>query len=99
MSKFRRAAKIDANQPEIVKALRSIPGVSVEVGHDDILVGYQGKTHWIELKEPDAVSKRTGEIKPSSIKDSQHKLLQNYTGHYAICWSLDQVLAEIGIGG
>ena len=36
MSKFRRAAKIDKNQPYIVDELRKIPGISVQVGMDDI---------------------------------------------------------------
>lgn len=42
MSKYRRAARIDKNQPEIVKILRSVPGVSVELGKDDI----RGVTYW-----------------------------------------------------
>ena len=97
VSKYRYAAKVDKNQPAIVKALRKIPGVTVQVGHDDILVGHRGETYWIEIKEPDAVSKRTGEIKPSAIKESQHKLLNEWSGHYAVCWNLDQILTEIGI--
>ena len=51
-----RAAKIDANQLEIVKALRKI-GATVQSlaatgdGVPDLLVGYQGNTYLIEVKD------------------------------------------------
>lgn len=53
---MRRAAKTDANQTEIVKALRSI-GASVQSlatigdGCPDLLVGYRGNTFLIEAKD------------------------------------------------
>jgi hypothetical protein len=97
MSKYRRAAKIDSNQNEIVKELRKIPGVTVEVNHDDILVGYKGKTYWYELKDESAVSKKTGKILESSIKDSQKKLRAEWAGHYKIVSSLEEILKDIGI--
>lgn len=83
------AKKIDKNQKEIVDQLRSIPGVSVEVGHDDILVGRNGKTYWLEIK-----AKKPA---PSDLKPSQKRLLKEYHGHYKIVWTLDQILEEIGI--
>jgi hypothetical protein len=95
--KWRKAAKIDANQPAIVKALRNIPGVTVQTGMDDILVGYKGFTYWFEIKEPEKVSKKTGKILDSAIKPSQMKLLDTWTGHYSIVWSLEQILAELGL--
>jgi len=93
MSKYRRAAKIDANQPEIVKELRRL-GYSVEVGHDDILVGHNGKTYWYEIKEPGAVGKN-GNIRESEKKDSQKKLEAEYKGHYRIVWNIEQILKEL----
>jgi len=95
MSKYRYAAKIDKNQPEIVNALRNIPGVSVQVGMDDIIVGYKKRSYWFEIKEPETVSKKTGEVMASKIKPSQHKLLETWTGHYSVVWNIDQILAEI----
>ncbi len=97
MSKHRYSAKVDKNQPEIVNALRKIPGVKVQVGMDDILVGYKGKNYWFEIKEPDTVSTVTHQVKPSKIKQSQHKLIEHWTGQYSIVWSIDQILAEIGL--
>jgi hypothetical protein len=96
VAKYRRAAKIGSNQPEIVARLRQLPGISVVVGHDDILVGYGNKTFWFELKEPECVSKKTGQILDSKKKPEQVKLEQNWSGHYRIVWSLDQILREIG---
>ena len=87
MSKYRRAAKVDGNQAQIVKALRAIPGVSVATRHDDILVGYGGQTFWFEVKAG---------VK-AKVKAGQEKLRNEWTGHYAIVSNLDEILAEIGL--
>ena len=84
MSKYRRAAKVDANQNDIVDELRSM-GLSVVPGHDAILVGYMGRTYWSEIKASEK----------SEIKPSQKKLLAEYKGHYAIVWTIEMILKEI----
>ena len=97
---YRRKAshsRSDTNQKEIVKALRKIPGVKVEVNHDDFLVGFQGKTYWFECKNPDEVSKKTGEVLEEAIRPDQKELRATWTGHYKIVWTLEQILKEIGI--
>ena len=81
MSKYRRAARVDSNQGTIRQELEEIPGITVEVGHDDILVGYQGKTYWFEIK--------TGP--KAEVKKSQKKLSKNWTGHYSIVWSTEMI--------
>ena len=88
MSKFRQAARIDANQPAIVKELRE-KGYSVQVGMDDIVVGYEGRTYWYEIK--------TGP--KAKIKDSQLKLLDEWKGHYKIVWSVEMIINDIERGG
>ena len=95
MSRNRFAANIDKNQPEIVKELRKIPGVQVELNHDDILVGYNGMTFWYELKNEDSVSKKTGKIRQSAKKESQIKLENEWTGHYRIVSSLQEILDDL----
>ena len=97
MQKYRRAAKVDVNQNEIVRQLRRIPGVTVELSHDDILVGYKGETRWYEIKSPDAVSKKTGLINESFLKPSQIKLLNSYTGHYRVITMVDEILDDLNI--
>ena len=96
---MRRAAKVDDNQRNIVDALRDIPGVTVALKHDDILVGYKGKTYWYEIKSSAAVSKRTGKIREKQKKKSQIKLEAEWLGHYCIVSSLDEILEDMGVGG
>ena len=65
--------------------------------HDDILVGYQGKTWWFELKDPKKVFKADGvTFKPGTIREAQAKLRSTWRGHYSIVWSLQQILETIG---
>lgn len=68
---MRRAAKVDSNQPEIVKVLRTM-GATVLLLHQvknafDILVGYRGKLFIMEIKDgnlpPSARKLTTGELK------------------------------------
>jgi len=98
MRKYRQDAKVDFNQAEIVKQLRNIPGVSVELSHDDILVGFFGKTYWYEIKNPElACSKKTGDVLESAIKEDQKRIRDTFTGHYKIVHSIDQILTDLGI--
>jgi len=53
---MRRAAKVDANQIQIVEALRACgatvqPLHTVGAGVPDLLVGYRGKTALVEVKD------------------------------------------------
>lgn len=54
---MRRAAAVDGNQPDIVRALRAV-GATVQhihqVGHGcpDLLVGYRRQTFLLEVKDP-----------------------------------------------
>jgi len=84
----RRAARVDKNQSSIVKALRAINGVTVQLGMDDFLIGYKGATYWIELKS---------EGNEKKLKKSQIELQKEWTGHYLVTSSLDEILTAIGI--
>jgi len=84
MSKYRRAAKVDGNQNDIREDLEGL-GYSVEVGHDDILVGWKGRTYWYEIKAGPK----------SDIQPSQEKILAEYTGHYKIVWSTEMIIEDI----
>lgn len=96
MSKYRRAAKIDAAQPAIVESLRKIPGITVAPSHDDILCGYRGKTYWYEIKSKSAI-KKDGTPRSGALKPSQVDLLRDWTGHYMVVSSLDEILADLEI--
>ena len=96
MSKYRRAAKVDEAQSDIVKELRRIPGVTVAVGHDDILCGFRGKTRWYEIKSKTAM-KKDGTPRAGALKKSQVDLLRDWTGHYMVVSSLDEIIDDLEI--
>ena len=96
MRYLRRAARVDDNQKDIVEKLRDIPGVDVDTNHNDILVGFRGKTFWFEIKNPNTL-KKNGDIRKGAVKKSQVELREGWPGHYSIVWSIDQILTEIGV--
>lgn len=91
----RRAARVDDNQKAIVDELRSYPGIKVMLGMDDILVGYKGKTYWYEVKNPSAISKRTGELLGSKVKAGQKVLAKEWPGHYEMVTTAEEILLEL----
>ena len=94
-AKYRMKARVDNNQGKIVKELLQIPGVSVELGHDDIICGYRKRTFWFEIKSEAAVSRKTGKVLESRIEDDQKRLRSTFTGQYDIVKSTDEILAII----
>ncbi len=97
MGKYRRAARVDANQEEIVKLLEGTFCCSVQAGHDDILVGYKGKTSWYEIKNPEHAANKEGKVYESCKKFIQKKLQEEWKGHYKIVTTIEEILTDIGI--
>lgn len=69
---MRRASKIDANQPDVVDALRRLGATvqslsAVGSGVPDLLVGWNGRTYLLEVKD--------GSLPPSArrLTDDQEK--------------------------
>ena len=91
----RRKAKVDINQPEIVKDLRTIPGVKVTdlsgvgMGTPDLLVGYEGKNFLLEVKSEWA---REGH----ELTQMQQRWHDEWTGQKAVIWSFDDAMQVIG---
>ena len=88
MSKHRQAAKVDSNQSGLVKSLRKIPGVTVYLDVDDILLGYKGVNYWYEIKDPDKAFNKDMTFKKGAIKDSQIKLLAEWKQWNLINWTM-----------
>jgi len=92
---MRRAAKIDSNQQQIVKALRKIPGVSVAVtsqlgkGYPDLNIGYKGKNYLVELKDGNKVKSQ------QKLTEDEIEWHKNWKGHVIVCNSLEQILENI----
>lgn len=91
-----RAAKVDANQAEIVAALRKV-GATVEPLHrvgggcPDLAVGFRGANYLIEVKD--------GGKAPSARKlnPAQIEWHGSWRGAVAVASNVDDALAIIGV--
>lgn len=91
----RRAANIDRNQPEVVKALRAV-GATVQHLHPvgdgctDLLVGYRGVNYCLEVKD--------GRKPPSErrLTPDQEKWHRSWVGQKAVVTSVEEALQAIG---
>jgi hypothetical protein len=91
---MRRAAKVDANQAEIVEALRKI-GASVQSLHavgqgcPDLLVGWRGIVSLLEVKD--------GSKPPSARKltEDQVKWHAEWRGQVAVVENVEQAIEAI----
>lgn len=87
--------RVDANQDEIVKGLRSIPGVSVALTHrlgkgfPDLAVGRNKTTYLLEVKD--------GTKPPSARQLTKEEADWHgaWTGHAAVVATLDEAIDVI----
>lgn len=92
----RYAAKVDANQGEIVKALRDA-GASVTPTHaagegfPDLAVGFRGQTFLIEVKDGAKPPSKRG------LTDPQKEWHATWRGQKAVVATVAEALAVIGI--
>jgi len=92
----RRAAKVDANQPEIVTALRNV-GCTVQHLHNtgegcpDLLVGYRGHNYLVEVKD--------GAKPPSArrLTPDQVKWHGSWRGSVTVACNVSEAFEAVGI--
>jgi hypothetical protein len=90
---MRLRGKVDGNQPEIVKALRQIPHLTVVStanlggGFPDLAVGWMGQNHLFEVK---ATAK-------DQLTDDEETFHETWTGRVYVVTSADDVLRVLGI--
>jgi Holliday junction resolvase len=77
----RYAKRRDANEPDIVEALRAIGCTVIQCDAVDLVVGYQGVNHLIEVK-----------TKTGKLKDSQIALQETWRGQYSIARTVEEAL-------
>lgn len=87
---MRRAARVDANQPEVVKAFRDL-GWSVLIISQlknccDLFVSKNGRTIAVEVKD--------GTLPPSKRKltPGEQEFMETWQGEYKIIESIEDVL-------
>ena len=93
---MRRAAKVDANQREVVAALRDA-GATVQLLHavgegcPDLLVGYRGGNYLLEVKD--------GRKPPSAQKLTPQQEIwhRDWRGHRVVVNSPEAALVAIGV--
>lgn len=96
MSQFKKGHRQSADkiQKKIIAEIVKL-GWSVEVDHDDIIIGrYYKNFHWnfwIELKSSSPYRK-DGFLHDNALRVSQFRLLATYKGDFCVAWNLSQVL-------
>lgn len=99
----RRARKKDGNHSALVRALRQV-GATVEELHavgggvPDLLVGYRGANHLLEVKNPDT---RYGQGRKSGARtaathEAQADWHQNWRGRVVTVRTVEEALVAIG---
>jgi hypothetical protein len=93
---MRRAARVDANQTEIVQALRGV-GATVAItsmvgqGYPDLTVGYHGRNYLLEIKD--------GSKPPSKrrLTPDEQEFHDTWRGTVFIVNSVDEALQVLGV--
>lgn len=91
---MRRAAKVDRNQPEIVRAFRQI-GASVQIlsavgkGCPDTIIGFRGRNIFVEIKDG---SKSPSEQKLTADQEHWHA---NWAGQRCVANSIEDALLKV----
>lgn len=94
---MRRAARLDANQKQIIDALNAAGACVLDMsrvggGFPDLIVGFQSKTILMEIKNPKTAYGRKG------LNDNQLKWKESWIGGpYCVVDSIDSALRMIGV--
>lgn len=84
MSLHRYAAKRDANEREIIKALRKLGAEVYELSSrsiPDLLIGWRGQNYLVEVKQ-----------EKGKLTKDQERFHQTWTGQVAIIRSVDEAV-------
>ena len=90
------AARVDDNQSEIIEALRKVgasvqPLSTVGFGVPDILVGYQGRNHLLEIKDG------RKPLSAQKLTPMQVRWHEEWRGNSAVVNSVEAAFAAVGI--
>lgn len=93
---MRRAAKVDANQADIVRELKRAGAdvrslAAVGEGFPDLAVGFRQRTFLLEVKRPKDKGQRAG-----ILTDDQKLFFAQWRGHAAVVSTPEEALRAIG---
>ncbi len=92
----RYALKKDSSHNDICEALRAV-GADVLQGFDcDLYVNFRGSAYLIECKSPDQVSKKSGSVRDSAIREKQKRLKAIFGDQYLVIFSSEGALRAVG---
>jgi hypothetical protein len=89
--------RADANQPQLIRSIRKLPGVSVFLTHTvgkgfvDAVIGFRGVNYLVEIKDP-GKSKSRKKLTPD--EETFHR---NWTGQVAVVETLEDVLKLLNL--
>ena len=84
----------DANEPDIVAALRGVGASVIQLDQPvDLLVGYRGKNYLLEVKLP--LGPKGGDR--STLTDAQFGFLKTWRGHVKIVRTPEDALRAIRV--
>ena len=92
---MRRAARIDAAQPDIVRALRDVGAWVLLLNAEiDLLVGFRGRWHLLEVKSGEKESRRKG---GTADRQAGYRRQAECVGcTIPVVWTADMALKAIG---
>ena len=71
MAQKQYANKRDANEAEIIDALKAYGASVIQMDKIDLIVGYKGKTHVMEVKNP---------LTSWTVQPSQQRMINDWVG-------------------
>lgn len=87
---MRRAARTDANQHELVEALKKIGAKCFYIKEPvDLVVGFRGRKILLEVKRED---KKGWE---SAITKAQKEFIEGWPGEVHICFTIDEAISAV----
>lgn len=82
---MRRAARIDANQHELVQALKKIGAKCFYIKEPvDLVVGFRGRSILLEVKRPG---------KP--MTEAQKGFIATWPGEVHVCYTIDEAISAV----
>lgn len=92
MSKNFTFEKPDKNEADIINKLSDIPGIKVYSKYNDLIIGYEKVTVWVEIKNPETACNKDGSYNSKAFTDKQKKIKQEFTGCRIIAKSFNEVV-------